>query len=436
LTRRQITGSCGSLVVGGVVACAVPGQTVAPSMDERDVTLTYLTDWTGGARGEWVKQAIPRFTQEFPRITVRVEYITSGGTDTAVLAGSAAGTLQDIFFNPNDIFQQLARQGDMKEIAPVLRSLRVNQNDIVSLPSTHTYKGKQYGLPMQFGVQTMMINKTLFRQNGAPLPDRTTTYPQWLEMLRRIARPADGIYGYLTTGGTGGWGQWMPFVWSYGGDRWSADLKKCLFDHPSSIEGLQFYVDLMYRYQVGTPLNAQGNPVPSGVAFQNGNVACASASSPGAGMDQQVGGKFEWDVMYAPLGPKTNKRAITTNSNANIVSANASKRGVFEQAVQFVAWAAASKTAQDLIVEIGPTMPVYKPVLNGPKFLAGPPASQKLVVDQMSDWRDPQTFIGWTEFRDTIVPALQPAYANQKSVPDAAREAARVGQLVLDKIPQ
>ena len=149
-----------------------------------------------------------------------------------------------------------------------------------------------------------------------------------------------------------------------------------------------------------------------------------------------MAGKFEWDVMYMPLGPRTGKRAITTNANANIVSANASKRGVFDQAVQFVAWASASKTAQDLVVEIGPTTPVYKPVLNGTRFLAGPPTSQKLVVDQIPDWRDPQTFIGWTEFRDTIVPALQPAFAGTRSVQDAAREATRVGLLVLDKIPQ
>lgn len=437
MTRRRMLGTGGTLAAAGTLAaCAMPGQTVAPRMDEREVTLSYLTDWASGARGDWVKAAVPKFKTEFPKITVRVEYVTSGSMDGAVLTGAAAGTLQDVFFNPNDIFQQLARQGDMKDITPTLKALKVNLNDIVTLPSTHNYKGKQYGLPMQFGVQTMMINKTLFKQNGVALPDKTTTYTQWLEMLRKIAKPEAGIYGFLTTGSTGGWGQWMPFLWSYGGDRWSADLKKCQFDQAASIEGLRFYVDLMYRHQVAPPLNAQGNPIPTGIAFQNGNVACQSASSPGANIETQVAGKFEWDVMYALTGPQTNKRAITTNSNANIVSANATKNGVFDQAVQFLAWASGSKTAQDLIVDIGPTMPVYKPVLNGTKFLAGPPVSQKLVVDQIPDWRDPQTFIGWTEFRDTIVPALQPAFANQKSVPDAAKEATRVGQLVLDKIPQ
>jgi multiple sugar transport system substrate-binding protein len=268
------------------------------------------------------------------------------------------------------------------------------------------------------------------------LPEKTTTFPQWLETLRRIARPEDGIYGHLTTGSPGGWNQWLPFLWAYGGDRWSSDLKKCLLDQPGSIEGLQFYVDLMYRYQVATPLNTSGSVIPPGISFASGNVACATSSSPGAGLHQQIGGKFDWDIMYTPIGPRTNKRGVSTNSNAVCASGNAAKRGVFDPAVQLVAWIASSKTAQELMVEIGPTMPVYKPVLNSPKYLAGPPASQKILVDMMPDWKDPQTFIGWIEFRDAIVAALQPGFANQKSVPDAAREAARVGQLVLDKIPR
>jgi ABC-type glycerol-3-phosphate transport system substrate-binding protein len=202
------------------------------------------------------------------------------------------------------------------------------------------------------------------------------------------------------------------------------------------VEGLQFYVDLIYRSQVGTPVDAKGALIPSGIAFQNGNVACAQATSPGANIEQLVGGKFEWDVMYWPLGPRTGKRGVPTNVNAVCVSGDAAKRGVFDQAVQFVAWAAGSQTAQNLVVETGASTPVYKPVLNGARFLAGPPLSQKLVVDMIPDWHDPQIFTGWNEFRDNTGNELTPAFANQKAVPDAAKEAARVGQLVLDKIPK
>ena len=163
-TRRNVlsaTIATATAGVGALAACQAPGQSAAPRMDEREVTLTYITDWTSGARGEWVKQGMPKFTAEFPKIKVQIENAT-GALQTVLLASAAGGTIQDVFNNENDVYMKLAQQGDMKDIAPILKSLKVNQADVVSIPSAHTYKGKQYGLPLQLSLATMMINKTLF----------------------------------------------------------------------------------------------------------------------------------------------------------------------------------------------------------------------------------------------------------------------------------
>jgi Bacterial extracellular solute-binding protein len=125
--RREVLAATAATAGAGVLAaCQAPGQSAAPRLDEREVTLTYLTDWTSGARGEWVKQALPRFTQEHPKIKVQVENAT-GSLQTVLLASAAGGTLQDVFNNENDVFQKLARQGDMQDIAPVLKSLSVGR---------------------------------------------------------------------------------------------------------------------------------------------------------------------------------------------------------------------------------------------------------------------------------------------------------------------
>jgi hypothetical protein len=104
--------------------------------------------------------------------------------------------------------------------------------------------------------------------------------------------------------------------------------------------------------------------------------------------------------------------------------------------VQLVGWISGSKVSQDLIVQTGASTPVYKPVLNGSAFLAGPPASNKIVVEMVADWKDPDIFIGWNEYRDAVLAELLPAIANRRSVADAAKEMARVGQGVLDRIPR
>lgn len=440
-TRRQmIAASAAVLAAGGVggalSACATPGGDSAPAASAKEVTLSYVTDWNASPRLDWIKAALPRFTEENPKIKIQVDN-WAGEVGVTAIANAAAGTLQDVMLGANDVFITLIRAGGMKDIAPTLKTLKWKMDDIVYVPSTLSYEGKQYGMPFQFIVQANVINKTLFNRAGVPLPTDKTTYPDLVDMLRKVARPAEGIHGFQGGGGgAGNWGQWLPFVWGYGGDRWSQDKKKTLIDSPGSIEGLQFYVDMMTRHGVAAPVDEKG-AYQAGINFNAGNVAVAGVNAPGAALDRTIAGKFEWDVMYHPIGPRVNKRNVFVNDQANTVTASAVKRGVFDQAVQFAAWCAASKTAQDLIVSIGPAaVPVLKTALSSPAYLAGPPASLKIIQAQAPNFRDPEIFIGWNEWRDEVYKALVPAFAGQKSVQDAAKEATRAGDVVLAKIPK
>src|SRR5688572_581420 len=167
-TRRRVLG--GTLLAGPAVlaACAGPGAG-APAVEAKEVTLTYISDWSSGVRGEWVKAAMPRFTEENPKIKIQVD--TWGGDVIASsIANAAAGTLQDVLLGANDVFIQLARSGAMQDITGALKTLKVKMEDLVHVPSTISYNGKQYGLPFQFIVQAMVLNKTIFRNASVPLP--------------------------------------------------------------------------------------------------------------------------------------------------------------------------------------------------------------------------------------------------------------------------
>ena len=336
-TRRRLIGAAALAGPGALAACGAPGTAPPAAPERREVALSYVTGWSGGARGEYVAQAIQAFNQEHPGLTVRADAWV-GNVATAALASAAAGTLQDVMLNSNDVFLHLARAGGMPDLTPVLKAQRVSMGDLVQLPSTYTYRGKQHGLPFHLLVQSLVVNKTLLRQHGAPLPDGRTTFAQLLDAMRRVARPAENVYGYHTSGVAGNWAYWWPWVWGFGGDRWTPDLRRSRLGEPASIEGLQFYVDLMYRHGVATPLSDAGTPLPEGVAFASGNLAVAHTSSPGAALDREVGGRFEWDVMYHPLGPKTNKRHVFTNNQAHIVTSGAAGRGVVEQATRLAVW--------------------------------------------------------------------------------------------------
>ena len=431
--RRCLMAGASAVGMATLAACGWPGQTPGSAPEAKEMTISWVTDWSGGTRAEWIKAALPKFTEENPKIHVRADNWGAGLVGEQALAGAAAGTLQDVMIGANDVYITLIRAGGMRDITPVLKSLKVNMNDVIYVPSTIQYQGKQYGMPFQWATAAMMVNKTLFKQNGAPLPDDKTTYPQLLDSLKKIARPDKTVFGVRNTNV---WTAWMPTVWGYGGDRFSSDFKQTLLDQPAAIEGLQDYVDLILRHQVAAPIDEKGATL-SGIAFLNGNSAIDWASSPGPGTDRSIAGKFEWDVMYHPLGTKTGKRNVAVNDQANMPTSSAVKNGVFEQAVKFAVWCSLSKTAQDLVVEIGPNaMPVSKAVLNSPKYLAGPPTGIKALVDMIPSYRDPAIFIGWNDWRDAVTNALTPAFAGKKSVKEAAADAVRAGDVVLAKIPK
>jgi multiple sugar transport system substrate-binding protein len=428
--RRAALGAAFAAFAGaGAAACGFSGQGAAPAPAAGPASLTYFTDWTGGTRAEWVKAALPVFGAENPGITVTAEF-AQGDAKAAALANAAAGTLSDVLLGGGDIPHHLAKAGALAEVTPSLKNQRVKMDDVVWIPSTIQVKGKQYGMPFQWNYWTRVINKSLFRQAGVPLPTDKTTWPQLVESLQKISRPDQDIYGIET--GTSIW-YWFPNVWAAGGEAIGADQKKTLLDQPAAIEGLQLYADMMLRQRVATPMDAKGD-LATPARFGNGNVAISHANAPGKGLEAQLAGKFEWDVMYLPLGPTTGKRYVFVSEQPNIVTTTAAKQSRLEQAVKFVVWAASGKTAQEMILDIGTnSWPTSRAVLNSPKYLAGPPASVKAMVDMIKDFKDPQIFQGWLEWRAELSAALNPAFAGQAALPAAAREAVRAGDTILAK---
>jgi len=426
LVLKGATAGWALLAFGG---CTAPGSGGVAKPEAPTVTLTYFTDWSGGTRGDWIKAALPKFAEENPGIVVQAEFAQNDAKAEAI-ANAAAGTLSDTILGGGDVPYALAKAGQLVEVTPTLKTLKFKMEDIIWIASTIQVKGKQYGLPFQWNYWTRVINKTLFKEAGVPLPTEKTTWPQLAESVRRIAKPEQELYGIET--GTSLW-HWNPIVWSSGGEIISADQRKTLLDTPAAMEGLQFYVDLMYKKGVGTPMDDKGS-IPAMAKFASGNMAIGHANAPGKGLDASVGGKFEWDVIYAPLGEKTGKRFVWVSEQPNLVTTTAQRQSRVEPAVRFLIWCCSSRTAQDLLLDIGTgSWPTSKATLNSPKFLAGPPASVKVLVDMIKDFKDPQIFQGWIEWRTALSEGLNPAFANKQSVSAAARDAVRLGDLVLAK---
>jgi len=472
LRRTAVAGALTAPV--WLAACGLPGQ-APPAPSEKEVTISYLTDWSGPAeRKAYIDAALPLFAQGFPKLHVNVEWVdsASGGLDKATIANAAGGTLADVFLGGGDTQLRILSTGGLAEIGSVLKTMKFNMNDVVYVPSSIMYKGRQYGLPFQLNIAALTINKTLFKQAGAPLPDEKATWPQLLDSLRKVATSEQGgadavgalsgtagapsggtaagptpstvganqrIYGFQSPANPA---HWMPFVWAWGGDRWTPDLKRSLLDQPEAIAGLQFLVDMIQRYRVATPLDDKGTPPPN-VTRALGNLAISWTSGPSRTLSRTA--NFELDLMYHPLGPQTGKRAVHFADSPNLVSATASKRGTVEQSTRFLAWLCGSEVAQKLYCLTLAEVPALKKILlsdtytkpqPGETYAVAPIANMHIMYDQIAALRDPQDFVGWTDARTAMHNALLPAFTGKQSVQDAAKEAARVTNLILAKIAQ
>src|SRR5262245_48256365 len=117
-TRRRFAAT--GLPAAGVAAtaCGQIGSGAPPSQEAREVTVSNLTDWEGAARLEFLKTAIPKFTEENPKIHVDVNYAQTLGSNSIVvsMAAAAAGTLQDTLLGPISIPNQLAKLGALQDI--------------------------------------------------------------------------------------------------------------------------------------------------------------------------------------------------------------------------------------------------------------------------------------------------------------------------------
>ena len=61
-----------------LAACGA-GDSAPPAAESAvPVTLQWMTDWTGGARGEATKELLPAFEAQFPRIKLDLQSVADG----------------------------------------------------------------------------------------------------------------------------------------------------------------------------------------------------------------------------------------------------------------------------------------------------------------------------------------------------------------------
>lgn len=286
----------------GMLATAAAASTT-PALGAEPVHLNfwYPVDLGGGLAKE-VDRLIADFVKTHPNIKVTPTY--TGNYDTTlqkIQASKMAGNLPDIavteissvpVLGASNAAQPLdaliAEDADKHFLAKFWPSMLLNCK----------YEGKTYGIPFQRSTPVMYYNKDAFKAAGLDPEKPPVTWDTMVAAAQKLTR-RDG--NRVTQ-----WGLELPleaFNWFYyalvysnSGQVLNAAGTKVLWDQPAAVGALQFWYDLVNKYEV-TPAYTPWNDGPQEFAAGKAAMIWHSTGSQ-AFMRQTV--KFNWGLGRIP----------------------------------------------------------------------------------------------------------------------------------------
>src|SRR5690554_5560568 len=252
-----------------------------------------------------LRNLINDFQKEFPGIKVRAEYV-GDALDQKLQAAVTAGNPPDLSWLQSGKQADFARTGAIYNLGEFINGpnglTEEDQNDFFPIMKTYmeyNYDGEWWGMPVNATTMTFVYNKELVAKAGYD-PDnlQVETWEELGELAAALTNEKDGIYGMhvpVYTGGMASYFDWFfrPFIWSAGGQYIADDLQTVAYDTDEAKQAVQFFYDILYKYEGGTL-------APATQAFDMGRIGL-HLDGPWA-IPQFNNLRFDWGAMLYPVG--------------------------------------------------------------------------------------------------------------------------------------
>ena len=298
LSRRTFLKAAGVGSVGLMVAAcapAAPGAApaaqggAAPSQATKKLTVAsfYPVDQTAGWAG-----LVDEFVKANPGTTVETQVTPFDEYLAKLLTQIAAGTPPDVLGVENTPFIQFVRKNVLLDLSPLPEvDPSFNSTDFFpKLIGRYTVDGKVFGIP--YDVQPiccLFYNKTHFDDAKIGYPTAEWKWDDLLAAAQALTKQEGdrtAQYGfYLNETAT----DRNLFVFSNGGAVADSEETptKPTFDDPKTIEGMQFWSDLIHKHKVS----------PSPAFFQHCGLGGPDLFATGR-LSMYVNGY--WDLVFSP----------------------------------------------------------------------------------------------------------------------------------------
>ena len=278
-----------------------PAPAAKPAAGKRDVSLRMIT--RGGIFGSHQREFAKRYAEE-TGYKVDAEEIPYADIPKKVETQLVSNDLADVIWLDQPWWPYLAVRGTFLPIDDLVKAKPpANFEDYPDLDWQRRWTdGKLTGLSGDAGCNDIITwyNKDMLQEIGGKEPTDDWTMEDYVSLMELAVRKKSGVFGGSSSLGGSHTGDGWLRNWGH----WILDptLKKVELTHPKTQEGLKWVVDVVKRKLYPGREDTQGTTATT--MFAAGKMLTRT-SNPGeyGGLDQAVGGKFQYGVVLAPKGP-------------------------------------------------------------------------------------------------------------------------------------
>ncbi|OIO39043.1 MAG: hypothetical protein AUJ75_01880, partial [Candidatus Omnitrophica bacterium CG1_02_49_10] len=246
---------------------------------------------------------------EHPDIKVVFEHTPYSGYMSKLLTRIAGDTAPDIVAGEVNLFVNFYSKGVLLDLTPFVENdSEFGLEDFFPEVVGRFSRDKRiYGVPRDTApFACVYYNRKLFDKAGLAYPADDWNWDEMLALAQALTKRDDK--GRIIQYGFYGWA-WQNFVYSNGGRLVNNIDKptKTLIDSRRSTEGIQFFADLINKYEVA-PTSVELTNMGMGVQqmFVTGRLAMFQSGIWETPALRKVDG-LEWDVAMFPKGPSGNR---------------------------------------------------------------------------------------------------------------------------------
>lgn len=234
---------------------------------------TYVEEYTKTL--DYYRVQLKEFQKKYPHVDIEFLMIPYEGSDAKLLtAFTGRKNAPDMFVGKVPYFA-----GGLGVAEPVPADLAKHYDNVIvdKIKEFVKHDGKFYGYPLESDLGMMLFyNTDMFKEAGLDPNKPPRTLDELVDYAKKLTKydkdgniTRQGFAIRFTGNPTGIADKWLPFLHACGGRLYSPDGKKAsgYINSPESIEALQFYVDLVYKYKVSSlTLGKPDDTFPKGQA--------------------------------------------------------------------------------------------------------------------------------------------------------------------------